>query len=476
MNEAIVRLEDIIIKNIKNVEWGHINLDNHKSKYASSVLGLYGQNGSGKTVLINAIDILKQLLMGQKLSSHFVDYINLNSDTAELSFEFSIVVSDLTIRAYYDIELGRQSDSIDNTTDVIQTLPQSVQVIKEKLQYKVINHDASVRKNTIIDTDTNAVFKPNAKFKLLFGESYSDITDFLVDKRLSKVESRSFIFSPRFIKRLLSTVDSHKDNQEARLIIHIIMSLVNYGNHDLYVVSTSHSGLNSLNILPLEINLHQGNIGRIGTITIPLDGSVILPEFVVHDIDEIINMMNLVLSEIIPGLTIAKKELGTELMEDGQVGRRISLLSNKNEKSIPLKYESEGIRKIISILSLLISVFNRKSITVAIDELDAGIFEYLLGELLRIITEHGKGQLLFTSHNLRPLETLDKACIAFTTTNSKNRYIRLAHVKTSNNLRDFYYRDITLGEQEEEVYKPTCNADISFAFKKAGRFNWRERK
>ena len=37
--------------------------------------------------------------------------------------------------------------------------------------------------------------------------------------------------------------------------------------------------------------------------------------------------------------------------------------------------------------------------------------------------------MIFTSHNLRPLETIDKGFIAFTTTNQKNRYIRLTNVK-----------------------------------------------
>ena len=49
-----------------------------------------------------------------------------------------------------------------------------------------------------------------------------------------------------------------------------------------------------------------------------------------------------------------------------------------------------------------------------------GVFEYLLGEMLNIISEKGKGQLIFTSHNLRPLETIDKGFIAFTTTNPKS--------------------------------------------------------
>ena len=43
-------------------------------------------------------------------------------------------------------------------------------------------------------------------------------------------------------------------------------------------------------------------------------------------------------------------------------------------------------------------------------------------------------------------------------------------MKTTNNLRDFYYRDITLGEQSEEVYESTNNHEIALAFKEAGDF------
>ena len=76
--------------------------------------------------------------------------------------------------------------------------------------------------------------------------------------------------------------------------------------------------------------------------------------------------------------------------------------------------------------------------------------------------------MIFTSHNLRPLETIDRGFVAFTTMNPKNRYIRMTNVKNNNNLRDFYYRDITLGEQSEVVYDPTNNYEIALAFQEAG--------
>ena len=205
-----------------------------------------------------------------------------------------------------------------------------------------------------------------------------------------------------------------------------------------------------------------------GSILLQLNGVSLIPESAIDVDRKVIASMNLVLRELVPGLTIEVEELGTQIQETGVRACTIQLMSLKNSKSIPLQYESEGIKKIISILHLLIGVYNRPSITVAIDELDSGVFEYLLGELLRIIAEKGKGQLVFTSHNLRPLETLDRGFIAFTTTNPENRYIRLANVKPNNNLRDFYYRDIMLGEQSEAVYEPTNNYDIALAFREAG--------
>ena len=80
-------------------------------------------------------------------------------------------------------------------------------------------------------------------------------------------------------------------------------------------------------------------------------------------------------------------------------------------------------------------MYNNKSIFVAIDEMDSGIFEHLLGEILGTINKTGKGQLLFTSHNMRPLEVLENTNIYFTTTNPDNKYIQFTGIKANHNLR-----------------------------------------
>lgn len=48
MKGVIVRLTSITIQNFKNVIDGTLSFKNNKKDFKSSVLGLYGQNGSGK--------------------------------------------------------------------------------------------------------------------------------------------------------------------------------------------------------------------------------------------------------------------------------------------------------------------------------------------------------------------------------------------------------------------------------------------
>lgn len=49
MVNITVRIDSIEIKNFKNVSYGHLDFEGSKKGGKASILGLYGQNGSGKT-------------------------------------------------------------------------------------------------------------------------------------------------------------------------------------------------------------------------------------------------------------------------------------------------------------------------------------------------------------------------------------------------------------------------------------------
>ncbi len=477
MNNTIVRIEGISIQNFKNVVNGSIDLTNRKKGFKASILGLYGQNGSGKTALIDAIQLLQYALQGKSVPASFADCVNVEADYARLSFSFLVNNQFGLYHATYAFSLSKETEETEqNSVSGMDVVGYRACLFDEELKcsFETGNTESGkdkIRFAPVIDTKTYNIFVPRSKYKLLVGSDKAVATDLLVAKRMAAASSRSFVFSKELLQVFHANRQKPDQPLEALRYTELIANLVAFGNHELFVINTANSGLISLNALPLAFRYNENNLGVFGTIPVSLENPSVVPVEALAIVRKVIDSMNIVLEQIVPGLTIHVKSLGNQLTENGKLGERIQLMSHRNAHAIPLKYESEGIKKIVSILQLLIVVYNQPSMTVAVDELDSGVFEYLLGEILRIISEKGKGQLIFTSHNLRPLETLDKSFIAFTTSNPENRYVRMTNVKENNNLRDLYYRDIMLGEHNEELYELTNNSEIAFAFHEAGEFS-----
>lgn len=494
MKDYYLRLTDLEINGLKNVKNGKLNFVNKRKAFKASVLGLYGQNGTGKTALIDALHILKLLLSGKSIPDEYCNYINVDSREANLSYRFRIYVSETE---NYDVDYEvcltvdeQREESFSTSVVAEEVLPylseregnlwnslgkkkRRLEIKSEKLSYAYTDGEKRIKKHTFLQSTRTELIAPKKYYALLFGRKKETAERLKLISLIAKQKSQSLFFSAAFLQLLFEQLNASKTpNDEFLFHIDILLKLANYGRTELFVLGASSTGKINLGELPIRYKASEKQEhGITGEYFLSLDEATELPEELFPEAKRLIQNINGVLEQIIPGLTISVADLGAVmLMENGEgkKGRRIQLMSNKNSKEIPLRYESEGIKKIVSVLHLLIGMYNQSSITVAIDELDAGIFEYLLGEILHILSEKGKGQLIFTSHNLRPLETIDRGFIAFTTTNPENRYIRFTNLKTTNNLRDFYFRDIVLGEQNEPVYEMTNNAEIALALREAG--------
>lgn len=479
MKNHSVRISNIKISNFKNTLEGEISLVNSKKAFKASVLGIYGQNGSGKTSLIEAVSLLKYALTGQEIPVVYSNFISVNSEQKErkASFVFDFELKNDTECITVTYSFSIKAELVNNDNRIEQSLNSStlkVFVVDECIECPIYSkkEGSKNKRGKVLSVDPVEVILPKCKKYLLAGNTPENETDLRVAKQLAYERSVSFLFSLGFIKILRERFNSNsvpqKDKSEFEYYYNVIESLITYGNMGLFVIRTESTGLLSLNIQTLNFKYNDGTTGALGSISIPLKDSGVIPADAYTVVNKVIDNLNIVLSKIIPGLTISVKNLGEQIQPDGNKGYRIQLMSHKNQQQIPLEYESEGIKKIISILQLLIVVYNDSSTTVAIDELDSGIFEYLLGEILSIVSENGKGQLIFTSHNLRPLETIDKSFIAFTTVNSNDRYVRATNVKSTNNLRDIYYRNLMLDEYRDDLYEKTNNSEIALAFREAG--------
>ncbi len=453
----MVRIQEIQIKDFKNVENGIIKFPNKKANgdflNAAEVIGIYGQNGSGKTAVVEAFTILKEILCGNKMPKNMSDYVMKDKKRCELDIVFYVELSNKKYFFKYYCMIGENTEGKSS-------------ILKEEISYKEFRGKKwtgsfktlfSVESNTTEEDSFDFTFHP---FELTKSNMENYIQS-IVDAKMAEKESRSFIFSKDFNKTLSEAEDSN-------FIKNFIKDIQNFARIGLFIVANNQLGLISGNILiPLNIFLKEEKNTHQGTIPIQMQGSSILPIRMYEVVEKVIENMNIVLNNLVPNLRIVIEKFGREMDKDSKEVMRFQLMSSRNDKKIPFEYESEGIKKIVSILSMLIVTYNNPSFTLIIDEFDAGIYEYLFGEILDIMSTSGKGQLLFTSHNLRPLEVLNPNNIRFTTTDPKNKYIKMVDVKQNNNLRNKYMRSIKLGGDKYSLYEETRDYKIKRAFRAA---------
>lgn len=393
----IIRLQKAQIKQFRNVAFGEIrfpcNLNKDIFAPQGDILGIYGQNGSGKTTFIHVLAIAKKLLSGEPLPADLKGFISQGQTEAEFTIEFSMMDDNgQKYKATYSAVLEQER-------------------LQEALKVSVMEEEGWGHLNPIIVCDSASkgqIFSPSAKRKELFGTSQETTDELRVSKLLCAKENRSFIFS----KEIRTLIGESPYSQ-------IIKALNVFGRRDFFVITNRCSGLLSMDT--------AGD----SSFDLPIDAPVVLPREIYDICRGAINSINMVLPQIVPDMELDLQTMGEELLEDSSAGVKVQLIRKNPFGTLPLKYESEGIKKIIAILHLLIATYNNPSITLAVDELDSGIYEYLLGELLRIMQNSGRGQLVFTSHNLYPLETLHTSSIVFTTTAPENRYTRLSYIKSS---------------------------------------------
>ena len=144
------------------------------------------------------------------------------------------------------------------------------------------------------------------------------------------------------------------------------------------------------------------------------------------------------IKEVKYNITEKEDKIYYELYFNKMIGEKI--------KSIPSKMESEGTRRILNQFDTLIGSLLGE--TVIIDEIDNGIHDVLMKNIIMSIKDEITGQLIITTHNTLLLEILPKECIYILSTdyngNKTINSIRDYEVKIqrNNNARDLYFKGV----------------------------------
>ena len=116
MGNIVVRLSSLTLKNIKNVKNGIIIMPlANERKFECSraeILGIYGQNGSGKTAIVDALYFLQGIITGEELDQRIIDYIDTDSTNAEINAEFKIFGDNVLYEVGYHIIFSKIDDGV----------------------------------------------------------------------------------------------------------------------------------------------------------------------------------------------------------------------------------------------------------------------------------------------------------------------------------------------------------------------------
>ena len=203
MKQASVRITSITINNFKNIINGSLSLENTRKNYKASVVGVYGQNGSGKTALIDVLELLKYVLCGKTIPNKFADYINVDSDIATFLFDFTIKNIEETFVVSYQFSIKSVLDISGQNVDLVQFPEQKkrVSIFNELLKCPILS-EKKTRMGRLIDTDTEELFLPKPKKQLLVGSNKQTDTNLEVAKQLSSVQSVHLCFLENYLTLL----------------------------------------------------------------------------------------------------------------------------------------------------------------------------------------------------------------------------------------------------------------------------------
>ena len=357
------------VNGIKNIEKEiEINFYNKTLKRfnpcGSNVKGIFGPNGIGKTSIIKGMDILRKISLNDNYLTNDFNIIILDKiinkkiEKAKLEVEFLVIKNKKRYRYIHSITIARTSTK-------------EIKILNEKIIKKDPNTDQILWQilieNGIIKNDS--IHKGDLKAQII------DVTKNLLEKRSvvnivksSLLESTDLENIYYFYKKLYIKLDRGDSHFTYALLDNILKA-------------------------PMKDEVPFNNSIGNYDMTIPKNSLEVFEDY---------------LRRMIKFLKIFKpnlKNIEYEKKEDEEY-YYINILFVYNNYKVDYEFESMGIKNLFSLFTYFRALSDDE--VVVIDEIDTSIHDIYLNKLIEFFAVDGKGQLVFTAHNITLLQTLKK--------------------------------------------------------------------
>lgn len=414
-------------KNFKSLKDIEFNLNKTKTK-TNQFISIYGENGSGKTNIVELFKLLQQSTMSRatdiamnKMPKEFWKIQEEMSDQLPTEirqiFQLSFNLKEyrmLDEEEPTEIEYGFKI----NDNDGFYYIKFDDEIIEEKLYYMAGKQRAYLFQ---INKENNKIIK-NLNKNIFINEKYNEELIDGIDKYWGKYTFLSLL-SFEAIEKNKDYIDNNISKNIMEVIDKIWSMTVHVDKGALKIIPDGFVKVRKLN------NIQKGIVKKDK-----------LPEIKKYE-----NVLNIFFTQAYADIKEVKYKINEkedrihyELYFYKMIGGQV--------KSIPSKLESDGTRRILNQFDTIIGSLLGE--TVIIDEIDNGIHDVLMKNIIMSIKDEITGQLIITTHNTLLLEILPKEYIYILSTDYKgNKTINSIKeygikIQKNNNARDLYFKGV----------------------------------
>ena len=346
------------------------------------VKAIFGENGSGKTAIILAVQILKRVLMDR-------NYL-FDSDSQKILVES---VNKHTKKGFIECEyLFGDKDNFDICKYRLEFS------VKEDCRFYIAGESFQVKKGNYSKNRYKTIFLTQNGELIKFGngkneEHFKKISQNLLDQR-------SFLSIILSNKNVVEYYSQDKTFIYAFVLLILAGSLFVYldeeDNHRNYLIKKRIDEFDAEEMTDEKIEFigHANEMLLNSFFDINIIPKNRFSAFQKHT-DKLLHFIKIFKPEL--------KEINIERKEFPDY-YKCDLILVYDHYRINQQLESRGIRKLVRLFDFLDAA--SKGATVFIDELDSNINDIYLDKLVEYFMYYGNGQLCFTSHNLSPMSIL----------------------------------------------------------------------
>lgn len=388
----VIYLLNISISGIKCIK-DEVRLDFYKKTVDKNfdpekyrVKAIYGENGSGKSALITAVKIFRDLIMDTNYLSEsntqgfLEEILNKTSHVFRFECEFLIDMETYQVVYNYSVQLGKNKNGL---YEIQYEMLKSKNGNYANNHYKTVFECKDGELIFALCSDKTREMLEKTTANLLYTHSFIYLFLTNLDKIApsgKKFSDKDFLFDilmgaavPLCIKVYIAEEDQHElyflqKNLTENSMDHEVLrnTFFAYG-----AGGDSYSGVNEKFVQKKYYNKYREKVNRLTQFI-----KIFKPDLLSIDIDA--------------------KEDGDQYVCD--------LNLNYGDYLINKEFESTGIKKLIRLFDCL--SFASTGGIVFVDEMDSNLNDVYLCKMIEYFMYYGKGQLCFTTHNIDPMSVL----------------------------------------------------------------------